>query len=182
MEYKDHCWLSSQITVQGSDLSVPLSPTGTFAPGAHVDYWDGRNRLGELHLGDFRFFFGVPGNLPSPAVFLQRGPIRFLELRAQPYLIHPLFGQVSGLAYELTRDAYVSIAVEDPNGSHVRTILPGAFQMAGTYGLDAGLAWDGRDDQEQLVAVEGTYTVVLSAIDLVTQEVYERRGAVTVYR
>jgi flagellar hook assembly protein FlgD len=172
----------SQIWVKGSNLFLPLSETGVFPPGQHVGRWDGRNQLGGLHQGAFSFFVDDPSNLPSPAIYLAREPIRFADFRAEAYLIHPVFGQVSGFTYELTRDAVVTITVEDPNGNHVRTLLTAQPQTAGVYDLDDGIGWDGRDDAGNVVSLEGTYTVVLSATDLLTGKVHVRRGNVTVYR
>jgi hypothetical protein len=181
VNYQVNGWLDCQITVQGTNLSVPLSPTGTFPPGPHVAYWDGRNQNGQIHTGNFNFYFGVPADLPHPSVFVKRGPTHFLGFRAQAYLIHPVFSQVSGVSYELTREATVSIVVQDPNGNHVKTLLPATLQNAGIHGLDAGVRWDGCDEAGRVVSLQGTYSIVLTAVDPLTGHAYTRRGAVRVY-
>lgn len=183
VEYQISGWRDSEIIIQGSNLQRLLKPGGIFRPGSHLDYWDGRNELGAIHEGNFSFnFFQGATPLPSPAVFLERDPIRFAEFRAEAYLIHPVLGQVSGFTYELTRDAVVTITVQDPNGNHVRTVLDEVSQSAGVHDLQDGIVWDGSDDAGRTVSLEGSYTIVLSATDPSTAKTYVRRGVVTVYR
>ncbi len=177
VEYGVNGWLSSQITVTGTNLSVPLNGAGTFLPGPHLDFWDGRNELGQFHAGAFSFYFGVPNALPDNPIYLDDVPIRFDGFRAEAYLIHPVFGEITSFNYELNKSASVTLTIRDPNGSHVRTIVPGMFRTPGTYSD----AWDGTDDAGMLVSVPGQYDVLLVGFDLVSGQTYQRTGVVTVY-
>jgi len=130
----------------------------------------------------FQGAFGVSNaagvSLPLNPIVLSRAPIEFTNFRAEAYLIQPVFGEVSLLTYSLSRNANVSIALTDPNGNVVRTLLSNVAQTAGSQSLE----WNGLTDNGKVVSVEGDYTVTLTAVDSVSGLSYTRRGTVVVYK
>ena len=146
--------------------------------GFHVEYWDGRKDDGELYEGEFGVELTSVTGLPENPIILQHLPLDFRSFRAEAYLIHPLYSEISALTYTLTQDATVTITIADPNGSTIRTLLIDEFQFAGAQTVE----WDGRTDSGEIVSVEGDYAVTLTGVEEATGLTVTRNGTVVVYR
>ena len=162
-----------------SGLVRTLLSQETRSAGYHTELWEGRNNDGRMYQGTYNIYTTAGSSLPLKPIVLARAPIEFSNFRAEAYLIQPVFGEVSLLTYTLTRDATVSIQLSDPNGNAVRTLVTAASQAAGAQ---QKIEWNGRTDDGKLVAIEGDYTVTLTAVDPVTGLSYIRRGTVMVYK
>ena len=145
--------------------------------GDYVACWDGRRSDGTLLGGSFNIYYWYPSSLPLNPIVLERTPIEFENFRAQAYLIHPAYDQVSTLNYELTRDANVTMTISDPQGNAVRILLSNVPQQAGMQMVE----WDGRNAQAETVAAEGTYTVTMTAVDPVSEMTYQQKGVIVVH-
>jgi flagellar hook assembly protein FlgD len=70
------------------------------------------------------------------------------------------------ISYALQNWASVGIAIERPDGTPVRTVQKLTYQVPGGYGGDGGVAWDGRDDDGNVVP-DGEYTIRVWAVTAV---------------
>lgn len=148
------------------------------APGLRTVVWDGRRDDGTMHAGPFNVYFGTPFALPLHAIIAQHDLPDISSVRAEAYVILPVFGEVSTLSYTLTQSARISLEIADPNGNSVRMLQSDVLKTAGTHTAE----WDGRTDAGSVVSDEGTYAVTLTLEDPVTGLTSVRRGAITVYR
>jgi flagellar hook assembly protein FlgD len=170
------------ITTSGQTIRT-LLPQAIRGPGPQVELWDGRGDDGTVFEGSFNVFFDVPVLLPLHPIVVSRDAVGFENFRAEAYLIQPVFAEVSTLTYTLTAPppstgANVTIALINPNGNQIRTLVANAFQPIGPQTLE----WDGRDDDGQVVSVEGVYTVSLTGEDPESGFESTRLGAITVYK
>lgn len=147
-------------------------------PGPRVATWDGRRDDGSMFAGAFNVWFGVPQPLPLHTIIVRHDVPAASALRAEAFVVLPVFGEVSTLVYTLPQSAQVSIEIADPNGNSVRILQSGVLKGAGTHTME----WDGRTNAGAVVAEEGTYAVTLTLQDPATGLTSVRRGAVTVYR
>ena len=152
--------------------------SGAVGPGVHMRTWDGRADDGTIYSGAFSVHFSGPAALPEQVIVVESTRPDFDEFRAESYLIHPLYREVSTLTYTLTRPAEVTVTITDPNGSAVRTLATNQNQAAGAHTLE----WDGLDDAGRFVDLEGDYSVHLAGADLMTDVVGTRTGVIVVYR
>jgi len=178
--------IAFDFTAHGRMASLDITPglirrllnNAALAAGPHVVAWDGRRDDGEFHLGPFNVFFGVPAALPANPILVRQQSLRIDNLRADAYLILPVFAQTSAIRYDLTRPATVTITIRDPNGNHFRTLAGGQAQAAGARLVE----WDGANDAGLLATLEGDYAVQVHAVDAATGLSTQRTGVVVVYR
>lgn len=145
--------------------------------GPHTEYWDGRRDNGALYQGAFGVTNTAGVSLPLHPIILSHS-IDITAFRAEAYLIQPVFGEVSLLTYTLSHNATVSVTLTDPNGNMVRTLLSNVSQVAGPQNVE----WNGLTDAGSVVAIEGNYTVTLTAADPASGLTFQRKGTVVVYR
>ena len=145
--------------------------------GNQVEWWDGRRENGSFFRGAFSVFFDVPQALLANPIVLRQTPMA-TNLRAEAYVMQPVFGEVSTLTYTLSRNATISITLTDPNGNMIRTLLSNASQPAGAKTAE----WDGRTDAGAVVSVEGQYRITLTAIDPLSGASQMLPGILTVYK
>jgi len=145
--------------------------------GAQTELWDGRRDNGSLYNGAFSVFFDAPQAPPANPIVLQQTPLA-ANLRAEAYVIQPVFGEVSTLTYALSRNATITLTVTDPNGNMIRTLLSNVSQTAGAKTAE----WNGRTDAGTVVAVEGDYKITLTAVDPVSGMNQTLLGALVVYK
>ena len=147
--------------------------------GPNTEYWDGRKNDGTFYVGRFDVYYGIPQNIQLHALIIKQPPLIAPEtLKAEAYLILPLFGEVSTVTYTLNRQVRVTLEIQDPNGSHFRTLAQNELQTAGPHSVE----WDGRDDAGALASVEGSYRVTLTAEEAVSGGVTTQIGSITVHR
>ena len=72
----------------------------------------------------------------------------------------------------------MTVAIRDPNGNFVKNVSVVAAQPPGTYAVE----WDGRNGAGDLMALEGVYTVTLTARDVATGVQTTRKASITVYK
>jgi len=147
--------------------------------GANTEYWDGRKGDGTFSTGNFNIFFNIPQAIPLYPIIIRHPPLINVEsFRTEAYLILPVYGEVSTVTYTLNRQARVTLEIQDPNGSHFRTLADNILQAIGAHSLE----WDGRNDAGVLAVVEGAYKLTLTATDTVTGGSMVRVGTTMVYR
>jgi flagellar hook assembly protein FlgD len=171
-------WLQIQIWDQANVSVRDILAWGPLPAGNHVLYWDGRKTDGKMFSGAFSVYFGVPHSVPVNAILIKGTPIEFQNFQAEAYVIQPTFAQVSSLRYTLSKEAKVSVTLIDPNGVTVRKLLTNVQQPPGAQTLE----WDGRNDAGRFVAVEGSYRVVMTAVDLLSGASSTRTGSIVVYK
>lgn len=147
--------------------------------GQHTVRWDCRHGNGDTIVREgFAFRFDVPQPLPLHPIIVESAALQIESVRTEPYLIQPVFGEVSTLSYTLTRPGMVSIAIVDPNGNHVRTLIANAQQPAGTHSQE----WNGLADDGTFAAVAGNYRIVITASDPLTGYTAQWTGSILVNR
>jgi parallel beta-helix repeat protein len=146
--------------------------------GSHTVLWDGRKDDGSIHQGYFQIQLGPAYAIPDQAIFLHRPGAGFSNVRAEAYLIQSVHTEVSTIRYTLGGYADVTVAIRDPNGNFVKNVSVVAAQPPGTYAVE----WDGRNGAGDLMALEGVYTVTLTARDVATGVQTTRKASITVYK
>lgn len=146
--------------------------------GGQTALWDGRRDDGSIHAGPFGLLFDRPDALPLNACRLIHAVAGLTDIQTNAYLIQPVFGEVSQISYSLPAAATVSVAITDPNGNAVRTLLANVAQPAGAHTVE----WDGRTDAGPLVTVEGDYAVTVTVVDPVSGLAASGVGSIMVYR
>ena len=141
-------------------------------------FWDGRYNDGTIFTGSYEVYFAVPQGVPGNSIIVRNQSLQITNVVCEAYMILPSYGEVSTIQYTLPVDADVTIDMTDPDGNHFRTLLVDEPQTAGPQQV----VWDGRNDTGQIVAIEGNYTVVITAVDPVTGTSVTRYGVVVAYR
>ena len=141
-------------------------------------FWDGRYNDGTIFTGSYEVYFAVPRGVPGNSIIVRNQALQITNLVCEAYMILPSYGEVSTIKYTLPVNADVSIDMTDPDGDHFRTLLTDQPQAAGPQQI----IWDGRNDTDQMIAKEGDYTVVITAVDPVTGTTTTRYGVVVAYR
>ena len=141
-------------------------------------FWDGRYNDGTIFTGSYEVYFAVPRGVPGNSIIVRNQALQITNLVCEAYMILPSYGEVSTIKYTLPVNADVSIDMTDPDGDHFRTLLTDQPQAAGPQQI----IWDGRNDTDQMIAKEGDYTVVITAVDPVTGTTTTRFGIVVAYR
>lgn len=163
--------------VNNTPIRNLLVSTPTSA-GHHDIPWDGRADDGSLWAGAFEVYWGVPQSLPENSVLATgfgAGPI---GTRANAWLIHPLFGEISALSYDLAAPAHVTITIRDPNGNSVRLLQDEVLERAGSHAIE----WDGRNDTGAYVDIEGSYRVTIATVDAASGATVQRVLSLLLYR
>jgi len=148
--------------------------------GENTEHWDGRLSNGSFHMGDF-YFSLVPNVQPLPLyaiIIHQPSHLDVESLRTEAYLILPIYGEVSTAHYTLNRTARVTLEIQDPNGSHFKTLVNDVLQVPGPQSVE----WNGKDDSRKIASLEGAYRIILTAVDPVTGQSMQRVGTTMVYR
>jgi flagellar hook assembly protein FlgD len=168
---------SSGETVESLTYSEP------FGTGTQILYWDGRDLSGDLIPGgeSFTFFQYAPVGLPENVIITKDETLKVDSLRANAYVIRPVYGEVSKITYVLPRDSVVTLNIKDPNGNHFRNVLTNAYQAANQpENPYYEILWDGTDDDGKYAGVEGHYTLEFFIEDATRTNSKYRRGNVTV--
>jgi parallel beta-helix repeat protein len=164
---------------QGSGYIAYIFVDKLLHPGGHNYYWYGRDKDGQIYNGEFKFYFGAPEGVKISGIIVDYTPAEVNDFVCNQYRIIPTYREVATIAYNLTRNAIVSMNIIDPDGSHFRTLLDNSVQSPGPNEV----IWDGTDDDGQFVFKEGVYDIEVITKDPNRPEVgSERIGAVTVFR
>jgi len=140
-------------------------------------YWDGRDTEGNIYKGDYIIRGKAYKELPSNPIILKSKSFDICNIKSNPYLIFPTYGEVSIVSYSLLNVSIVSIAIYDPNANFVRYLLYEELQNQGDYEI----MWDGKDNEGYLVYVEGEYRVEIYALFNNNMEIIKSAN-VMVYR
>jgi len=144
---------------------VQNEPRGT---AGNVEYWNGREDNGAM---------AYPGNLDDVPFKVQAKTKAFQAnmiavdetttldipvLRADPYVIRPLYNERTQITYSVNEDATVSVSILDQSGNTVlATLETSVFKTAGTYIL----TWDGKSDGGELIVNNADNRIRVEAID-----------------
>lgn len=130
----------------------------------NTDYTDGRDPSGEMTDSPF----GLPVKLYSKALpeniieIAHRATLDIHPVTADPYVIRPLFDEVTQISYTLDESASVTIEILTPDGATVlKTVETATSKSSGTHTFQ----WDGRTDSGRTVAEEGNYRIHIEAVD-----------------
>lgn len=168
-------WAAAEIQATGTGLNFySLTPARVIPPGVNTVVWDGRRPNGQIHSGQFDFYFTAPSALPYAPVYVRRELGVISDFRTEPYFVHPRFNEVSVIRYTLSRAGMVTVNVVDPNGNFIRTLVS-ALQGAGPQSVE----WDGRDGNGRLFGTQGSYSIKVTHRAGTT--ISERIGSVVVY-
>ncbi|PIQ85951.1 MAG: hypothetical protein COV74_06685 [Candidatus Omnitrophica bacterium CG11_big_fil_rev_8_21_14_0_20_45_26] len=143
--------------------------------------WDGRKYDGSFHTGFYKLNIEIPidPDLHEQTIILKdtfEHPASVYQANA--YLILPLNGEVTHFQYTLDNQADITVTIEDPNGSHFRTLVDNEPQSQGNYEV----LWDGKNDLGEYAAIEGHYRFTINAVDQVTGSEKAVIGNVSVYQ
>lgn len=130
----------------------------------NVDYWNGRNAAGNIVVPQGPIYVErAVTRLPVNVIVIQnKTTLDIATLKSDPYVIRPLYNEVTDITYTLNEAATVTLKIVTPDGNTVLKILETSVaRSAGTYTL----TWDGRTTAGETVAEEGDYRVRLEAVD-----------------
>jgi flagellar hook assembly protein FlgD len=165
--------------VGASPSSFIVGPPLYTAPGVlRSILWDGRLPNGSIFSGTFNVFFDVPEQVEEDLVIVSPPEIRLDDVRTNPYVVVPTLAGATNLSYSLPRQAEVAIEIFDPNGNFLRTLQEATVQAPGSYSV----LWNGRDQLDEVVTVEGSYRLQIRAEDVQTGESVTRRASALVFR
>ena len=132
--------------------------------GPNTLYWDGWGNAGLLSFYQNTLSVdAVAQKVPLTAIILDEGrTIDVTEARANPYIIRPLYNEITMIFYTVNEAAEVTVRVLTPDGATVLNVLEDHVQKAaGTYQL----SWDGRDLNGSVIVTEGFYRIRIEAVD-----------------
>lgn len=136
--------------------------------GANSVEWDGTDSSGTRLVGDASYTFQIDAVSPTVANFksTQKGTVtvekeapQVTGFSASPNPLK-LGSNNLTISYTLSEASRVTLKVYDSSNVAKRTILNAVSKNAGS----AVVSWDGKDDARVLVP-EGSYTIVLNAVD-----------------
>ncbi len=156
-------------------LNNELLPTGNY-----TYYWDGRDGNGNIPAGgDWAVYYSVPVPVNSLGVVVYRDPPRITELRCNQYLIVPTYREVSKISYTLSKNAEVTIIINDPDGNYFKMLLEQSDESAGSHEV----IWNGTDDDGKFISTEGVYDVEITTVDPNNSDVSSVTiGTISAYR
>ncbi|MGA1823420.1 MAG: FlgD immunoglobulin-like domain containing protein [bacterium] len=121
--------------------------------GVNFELWDGRNDNGDLiDAGDY-LIAGWVSALNDNEVITTGNLLLIESLNVLPPVITPSFGEICTIQYEITKDAAMSIIIQDPDGVTVKTLADSISQEAGEHSF----IWDGKDEDGNVVCLPGVY-------------------------
>lgn len=137
------------------------------APGTYTWNWDGKDNNGNI-VGDGIYTYQIEATSPMVSSFkstykgtvnVEKEAPKVTAITTTPNPLKISSGSMT-VAYTLSENAKVTMKIMDAAGNTVKTILNAISKNAG-YNSSA---WDGKDAAGAYVA-EGTYTVVINAVD-----------------
>ncbi|MBU1043858.1 MAG: gliding motility-associated C-terminal domain-containing protein [Candidatus Omnitrophica bacterium] len=146
--------------------------------GSYTEYWDGRTYDGNVvSVGSYNIR-GYTKQMPENYIIIKNSPISVTSLETEAYLILPLYDQVSTIKYAISRDAFVTIKLYDPNGSYYCTLEEGSIlKQGGNYSVE----WNGTNDDGKYINVSGDYRVEITLTDAEGVSIV-RNGNIVVYK
>jgi len=153
-------WVTAKIYVGSSWVRTLITDEPRPATG-NSETWDGRDDYGEIVIGDF----GVRGFtqiLPENSIVPRYLGLQVSYLRAEPYLILPLYNEITTIHYIISRDSEVDIKIYDPDENSFVTLQDDTEpRLAGAYSLE----WDGTDGLGSYIYQAGNYRIELILTD-----------------
>ena len=171
--------MTIQIWTTGNQVIRNLFNNEVRPAGVNIEYWDGRKDDGTIYTGNFDVYFGVPQAIPLYPLIIKQSPLIVTgSFKTEAYLILPIFSEISVVQYALSREAVVTVEIQDPNGSHFKTLTQSQLQAAGPHAVE----WNGKDDSGRVAFVEGVYRVLLTVQDPGGGNVLTQTGTIAVHR
>ncbi|HCI45360.1 MAG TPA: hypothetical protein DE315_07530 [Candidatus Omnitrophica bacterium] len=131
----------------------------------NVEYWDGRNINGSMAVWEGEPFpvQAKMQRLPENAVVITgKTSLDVPTLRTDPYLIRPLYNQITEITYSINEPATVTVSIlKQDAGQTLKVLEQNVPKGAGTYTL----TWDGQTSSGETVAEPGDYRVRVEAFD-----------------
>jgi len=144
----------------------------------NVELWDGRDSNGDIVAGGSFAIRAFTQKLPENSVVIRKTDLEITSLKANAYLIRPMYSEVSTISYSISKDSYVTIKIYDPNGNYFCTLQEDTeLRPDGPYDIE----WHGRNDNDDYVYMEGDYRVEVAIRDD-EDNTSVRNGAIVVYK
>ncbi|MBF0532546.1 MAG: fibronectin type III domain-containing protein [Candidatus Omnitrophica bacterium] len=128
----------------------------------NVDDWDGRDAAGNIVVSPTPVTVNARAEkLPENCIVIKKNTLLDIpNLTTDPYVIRPLYNEVTRITYSISGNANVTVKILSPDGnSNIRTLEENAAKSAGTYHLD----WDGKNSDGNTIAEQGDYRVRVEA-------------------
>ena len=130
----------------------------------NFDAWDGRDASGNILVTDQWVQVKLYRDpLPENIIVIEhRTDLDVTTAKADPYLIRPVYGQVTQITYSINEPADVTVKILTPDGATQVALLQATQEKtAGTYTLQ----WDGHRDSDGKIVTAGDYRVRVEAVD-----------------
>ncbi|HOW35736.1 MAG TPA: FlgD immunoglobulin-like domain containing protein, partial [Candidatus Omnitrophota bacterium] len=127
------------------------------APGANVDYWNGRDSSGNVvDLSAVNVAVWTRALPDEPIIIVNDLTV---SVTTDPYCMISSYGEFTAITYTISKPVNVTVAVYDTAGALVKTLEDNLPQPAGAHTL----TWDGTGSGDGVVAQEGDFTVRVTA-------------------
>ena len=159
-------------------VTIPLLTKAPIPAGENHVIWTGRRSNGKPYAGPFSTSVKAPEEVGDGTLLVWSPAFRIDSFRANPYVFQPVQGQVVHISYALQSAAKVQVDIVDPDGNHWLRLQEATVQQPGTHKLE----WSGRNAAGQITALEGLYTIEVTATQTSgRKEQAVRRGNLLVY-
>ena len=129
----------------------------------NVDYWDGRDDSGNIAVFDEpQDILVKTERLPINLIVIQKDvTVDVPLLKSDPYVIRPLYNEITGITYTINQTADVTVSILTEDGTQVlNTLEQTNSKSAGTYTL----TWDGKKTSGETIAEAGDYRIRVEAV------------------
>jgi flagellar hook assembly protein FlgD len=143
------------------------------------DYWDGRANNGNFVTTPGPYIAAIfPKAIPENGIVIQTDSALMVDyVKADPYVFHPVYSDVTEIEFSLSIAANVTVKIENLSGSVLKTLLNNDPRSSGLNSV----VWDGTNTAGELVSGLDKVNIRVEATDTATGVVVERLGTVTLF-
>lgn len=148
--------------------------------GSHEEIWNGRDANGQIVSPAPYNAVIFTTSLPENGIVIKTNSNLSVDsVKADPFIFRPFYAEVTNIEYTISGEsAQVTVAVEQPSGALVRTLVSSQLQTPGIYTVQ----WDGKNGLGQTVSTADNYRVRVTATGNTTGVVVERIGNISVFK
>jgi flagellar hook assembly protein FlgD len=153
-------WVQLSIQKQ-ADPSVDLRNLVVFEPrptSGNVEVWDGRYDDNSMTSSANYAVLAFSQILPDNVIVTVRTTMAADSVVCTPYLIRPLYDEITTILYAITADATISLKIYDPNDILFRTLVDTVTKTEGAHSIE----WNGTSDDDKYPHLQGNYRVELT--------------------
>ncbi len=168
------------LNILGQNANYNLISGLAFAPGTYSFDWDVRDTNGSIVNGCGVAACFMPSIMSENYIITTGDTPKILQAKTDPYALDPIYGQLTHLQYNLSREARVTITVSPQSGSAV-TVVDDELQAAGYHDVIWNML-DATDTTEKRISTRysGVNTVLIRATNPVSGAIGEARATVTI--